>query len=342
MKFKFRRLCLLALAAGMAFASGAQAQTTLQFNRWLPPGHFLQTGVLEEWAKDVEKATEGRVKIQVTASSLGPPPRQYDLVRQGVAGIAWGVPGYTPGRFLTTEGVELPFLGNSAEAMSVAFWRTYKKHFEQAGEFKDVKLLTLHTHTPGELFSNTKPLKTLDNIKGMKIRIINPATAEMTEALGGVAVSAPSSKAYELLSKGVVDATFLTADAVPQFKLMDYVNHQMEVEGGFFNAAFFLVMNKKVWDGLSKADQAAIEKLSGETLAARAGRAWDNQRAIGQKELEAKGVTTVEVTGAELEALKKKVAEVEQNWIEAVSKKGVDGKAALEMIRTEAAHYRAN
>lgn len=338
---RLRLFSALALTVGLMGASAQAQTTTLTFNNWLPPTHFYNTDILQPWADEIEKATDGRVKIQFTASSLAPPGRQFDMVRQGVADMAFSAHGYTPGRYVTGEGAELPFLANSAESLSVAYWRTYQKHFAQANEYRGVKLLSVHVHPPGELFSNTRPLKSLDDLKGMKIRIINPATAEMAQMFGATPIAQPSSKAYELLSKGVVDATFLTADAVPQFRLTDYIHHQMVVDGGFFNASFFLVMNQRKWDQLSEQDQKTLEKFSGEHYAQRVGKIWDDYRAKGQKELEATGVTTTELTGAELEELKTRMQPVEDAWIESVSKLGVDGEAALEMLRSEAAAYEA-
>lgn len=335
---KIKVLSTLALTAGLLGAA-AQAQTTLTFNNWLPPTHFVNTDVLHPWAADIEKATEGRVKIQFTATSLAPPPRQFDMVRQGVADMAFSAHGYTPGRFLTSQGVELPFLANSGESLSVAYWRTYQEHFAKANEYQGVKLLSLHTHAPGDLLTNTRPLTSMDDLRGMKVRINNPGTARIAEVFGAVAVAQPSSKAYELLSKGVVDATFLSVDAVPQFKLTDYIHHQLVVDGGLFNATFFLIMNQSKWDQLSEQDKRIIEEYSGEAYAQRIGRIWDAFQTDAQKELNASGVTVTRIEGEELAKLRAKLSPVEDEWVESVAGLGVDGRAALEMLRREAAAY---
>lgn len=334
---------LLVLVLALPGAGVVQAQTTvLQFNRWIPPTHFVQTEVLNRWAADVETVTEGRVKVQIPSSSLGAPPRQFDLAAQGVADIAWGVQGYTPGRFTSSEGAELPFLSDSAEALSVAFWRTHQKHFEMANEYAGVKLLSLHVQPPGELFTKDRPLRNLADIVGLKIRVVNPATGALAEALGGVAVSAPVTKLYELLSHGVVDGTFLTTDGVPQFKLTDHVKYRMTVVGGFYNSAFFLAMNQRSWDRLSAHNQQAIEKISGEAFAKRIGRAWAEKQAAAEELLRQQGVRHTRIEGEMLQGLKSKLASAEQAWTKAVTEKGIDGGAALKMIRSEAANYRKN
>lgn len=334
---------LLVLVLALLGSSGVRAQTTvLQFNRWIPPTHFVQTEVLNRWAADVEKVTEGRVKIQIPSSSLGAPPRQFDLAAQGVADIVWGVQGYTPERFTSSESVELPFLSDSAEALSVAFWRAQQKYFDKAKEYAGVKLLSVHVQPPGELFTKDRPLRNLDDIKGLKIRVVNPSTGALAKAMGGVAVSAPVTKLYEVLSHGVVDGTFLTTDGVPQFKLTDLIKHRMTVVGGFYNSAFFLAMNQKSWDRLSKQDQQAIEQISGEAFAKRIGRAWDEKQVAAAKQLQQQGVPHTRIDGEMLQDLKRRLSGSERAWIKVAAEKGIDAEAALKMIRAEVANYGKN
>lgn len=336
-----RLLFLAAVGFTSLTANVAEAATVLKFSTWLPPGHFVQKKILDEWADDVAEATDGRVEVQMTASALGPPQRQFDIVRQGIADISWGVPAYTPGRFVTAEVLDLPFLGNSAEALSVAQWRAQQRFFSSAGEYKDVKLLALHAQPPGRIYTDTKPLGDVSDLRGLKIRVLTPATAGMIKALGGAPVSAASSKTYELLSRGIIDGTFFSSDAIPQFKLMDYVHHEMSVDGGFYNACFFLIMNKTKWASLSADDRQAIDKLSGEAFAKRIGRIWDEQALESERLLEEAGVEKVLVQGAALESLRQQIDGGEQDWIEAVSKLGVDGEGAIKFIREQAASYEA-
>ncbi|MEX0729328.1 MAG: TRAP transporter substrate-binding protein [Aquisalimonadaceae bacterium] len=331
--------CVLA-AVGALFASSAQAQTVLTLNRWLPPNHFINTEVLEPWAADVEQATEGRVRIDIPSSSLGPPPRQFDLARRGVADITWSTQGYTPGRFVTSEGVELPFLSNSAEALSVAFWRTHNDYFAEADEYSGVKVLSLHVQPPGSLFTARQRVESLSDIRNLSIRVINPATSRLLEAFDGVPISAPVGQAYEMLSRGVIDGTFLTTDSMPNLNLWGHLNHLLTVDGGFYNTSFFLVMNRASWDRLSEADQQAIESISGEAFSKRVGRIWDDKHAKALEEFEARaGTTHTRVEGKELERLRNALATAEPEWIASVQEKGVNGEAALEMLRREVADY---
>lgn len=339
----FARTLATALLVVAGCGSAVHAATTiLQFNRWLSPSHFIQTELLEPWAADVEKATEGRVRIEMTASSLGPPARQFDLVRSGVAQMTWSATGYTANRFLTGKSVEMPFKTTTAEALSVAYWRVHNKYFAPANEYAGVKLLSLHTHVPGEIYTTKASLTTPEDLKGLKIRIPNPATSDLLKAYGGVGVAAPSSKAYELLSNGVIDGTFLTPDAVTQFNLTDMIKHQLAVDGGFFNAGFYLIMNQAAWGKISEADQKAIKDLSGEAFSRRAGRVWDAEAAKSQKILQEKGVAKMVLDEPHTNALKEKLGNIETAWIQAVAAKKVDGRAALDSLHEEVARYQSN
>ena len=115
----------------------------------------------------------------------------------------------------------------------------------------------------------------------------------------------------------------------------------MSVDGGFYNACFFLIMNKTKWASLSADDRQAIDKLSGEAFAKRIGRIWDEQALESERLLEEAGVEKVLVQGAALESLRQQIDGGEQDWIEAVSKLGVDGEGAIKFIREQAASYEA-
>lgn len=334
---------LILLSAGVAMAGTwavqASAETSLRFNMWLPPKHFVVTKGQKPWAAKVEKATEGRVKVQFTTKSLGSPPRQFDLAKSGVADITWGVQGYTAGRFVSAEIGELPFNGDYAESLSVAYWRTHNKYFAGANEYKGVKIIGLHTHSPGQIMVNSRKVQALTDLKGVKVRVVNPATSQILKLYGGVPVRGPAPKSYELFSKGIIDGSFMTADGILAFKLKKFAKYYIHTPGGIYNTSFFVVMNKAKWDAISAADRKAIEGVSGEALAKQFGAAWDVSEAMGQKLVSgASNITSIK--GPALAALKKKLAFLKNDWFKKVKAKGIDGEAALSYLRTEAANYK--
>ncbi len=312
----------------------------LRYSQWLPPGHWTQRALLHKWFKEMDKATEGRVVIQPTAKGLGAPPRQYQLAVDGIADAVFVVHGYAPGTFPLSEMPELPFLTKSAEANSVAYWRVFKKMFEPAGMHHDVKALSLFLHVPGQIYNNKRAILTLDDIKGLKLRIPNNTTSNALKLLGGVPMAAPVTKLRDGLAKGVFDGTTLTDEAIYAFKIGKFVKFATHIPGGFYNVSFLIAMNQTKWNKVSSKDQATIMAHAGEVLGGkRIGRKWDEREKWAPSQLKEDGVTWTTLTGKPLADLRAKLAVFEQNWIKKAEKAGVDGAAALKMFRREVENY---
>ena len=126
----------------------------------------------------------GKAKCNLLPRGVAAPPATFDAVRNGLADISFTVHGYTPGRFVTTQMVELPFLGDSAEASSVAFQRMYAKYPAFADEHKGVKVLAVFTHGPGIVFNTKRPITKVDDLAGLKFRIGGGMVNEISKSLG--------------------------------------------------------------------------------------------------------------------------------------------------------------
>ncbi len=327
------------LAAGALLAAviavPAQAETTLRLSNWLPPSHPIVKDMVVPWAQQVEKATDGRVKVDILKAPLGAPPAHFDIAKDGIADVTFGVHGYTPGRFTLTQIAELPFLSDSAEALSVAYWRVYDKMLSRADEHKGVKVISVFTHGPGHIFNSQRQVSTPADLDGLKIRVGGGIINDIAKQLGVVPIQAPSSKSYEILSNGVADGIMFPEESVPFFKIERALKYETRVPKGLYNTSFFFVMNKAKWDSLSKQDQAAIDAVSGEAFARMAGKAWDAADAAGAGAIKAAGIQVSTFDAAALDALKGKVAFAEKAFLDAAAAKGVDGAAALQMLRAE-------
>lgn len=334
-----------AVALAMALAGMLRpvaAQTTeLRFNWWIPPTHMQRTLIADPWAKAVEEATQGRVKISFTTTSLGPPPRQFDLVRDGIADVAVAAHGYNPDRFVLAPAVELPFVGNSAEALSVALWRAQEKFFAARNEFEGVKLLGVYTHGPGGVWTRDKIIKSMDDFKGLKVRSGGGAQDEAVKLLGAVAITSPAPTSYEILSKGVADATVFDYNGVPSFKLEKIVKNFLEFPGGLYVASFYYVINEAKFATLSKADQEAVVKVSGEALAKLGGRAWDKVDKDAAAQFPGWGITVTKAEGQLLADMKAALKPLEDKYIATVKeKRGLDGAEIMKFVRETAASYK--
>lgn len=326
---RFGALLGLGIAA-LAPLSGAQAETqVLRFSNWQPPAHFITTNMLIPWAKEVEEATEGRVKIELI-NPLGKPQAHLDLVRNGISDIGMSVYSYTASRFPLIEFAELPFTTEDSGVNSVAFWNTYEKFMQGADEHRGIKVLGAWTSPASVILTTKEHVTSLKDLKGIKLRSPSPLFDTVSKDLGAIPITAPASEAYEMLSRGVIEGMYFQYDQIQNFKLDRLIKTVIAAPGGFGKSAQYLFMNEKKWKALSKADQTAIERVSGRHIAKAFGEKWNQSEQNAIKEFTAQGLKTYHVQGEELEQLKKDLAPIEKNWIKAAQKKNVDGSAALE------------
>ncbi|MCX7561725.1 TRAP transporter substrate-binding protein [Sulfitobacter sp. F26204] len=324
----------LATVAIFLAASPAIAEEKLRVANWAPTSHTLYTDVMQPFARSIEEATEGRVKVDILPAPLGPPPAHFDFAVNGIADITFGVQAYTPGRFKTSSIAEAPFLGDSAEAISVAYWRTYEEHLAQAGEYDQVKVLSLFVHGPGGLFVRGRDATKLEDLDGAKLRVSGGIAHEVTSALGMVPVEASAPQSYELLSQGVVDGIMFPYESVQFFNLNALVDTALIVPGGLYNTSFFVVMNKTRWESLSAADQTAIESVAGEVLARLAGRAFDRADEAARSAVNAH-VKTAIVGGVDLERLQDRLSPVIEDRNAKLKAAGISSRAAVQMMQAE-------
>lgn len=340
----FRRLPAFATAAAAAllaaaFTQGAVAQTVLRYSNWLPAGYPVRVQIVEPWLADIEKATEGRVKVESTPKVVGTVAGQFDVVRDGLADLALIVPGFTPGRFELIEVMEMPFLGDVSSARSPATWRIYKKELERFDEFKGVVVLSLFTGNAAHVFTTAKKeFKTVDDFKGVKLRSPSPAAAQTITLLGGVPVLKPVSEIYELASSGVIDGGVLPPEVVTGFKVDGILKRFTVIPGGFINTVNVIAINPDKWKTIARADQDAILRISGEALARRWGSAHDVFGKEAADQLVKGGTAIDRPNAAMVEQMKLKVKSVETDWFEKARKKGLaDPARVLDDLRKDIA-----
>lgn len=340
---QFRKTLLS--AASLVLAGGlfqtASAETTLTMSSWLPPKHVIVSEMMMPWAEQVEAATEGRVKIKILPKALGKPPAHFDIARDGLADLSYGIHGYQPGRFVLNSTAEVPFLGNDAEDISVAYWRMYKKHLEQANEHKGVKVLGLFTHGPGQIMNTKQEITAIDQLKDMKMRIGGGIVKSVTDNFGIVQLFKPAPQVYELLSRGVADGVMFPLEAIDGFKLENTIKYVTRIPGGLYNTSFFFVMNGKKFDSLSDEDKAAIDSVSGETFARMAGRAFQKRDDTGLEKFHAAGGTITDASPEMVSQIQGWVAGIEADWAAKASDLGVDGAQVLFDMKTEVAKLAA-
>jgi TRAP-type transport system periplasmic protein len=335
--WKKTALALVASASAL-LALPAASQTTLRYSNWLPEGYPVRTKILEPWFAEINKVTQGRVKVETTPKVVGTVPGQFDVIRDGLADIALVVPGYTPGRFELTEVFELPFLGDVAEVRSPATWRIYEKELAKYNEFKGVRVMSVFTGSAAQVYTSKKEIRNLDDFKGVKLRSPQAATSQAITLLGGVPIAKPVPEIYELASGGVIDGGVIVAETIVGFKLQDVLKKVTLVPGGLANTTLLVAMNEDKWNSLSKDDQAAILKVSGEALAKVSGRVHDESERNAFETITKSNATVTRLSAADAEAIKARLAPIEKAWVEKARKKGVtDPEAVIEALRKDIA-----
>jgi len=326
---------LILTLAGVLLPVTVSAQTTLNVTTWVPPSHHLVSGVTMPLCKDIETVTSGRVKCNLLPKSVVAAPQTFDAVRDGLADLSFTVHGYTPGRFALTDAVEFPFLGDTSEATSIAYQRVHDRMLAKLDEHKGVHVLGVFTHGPGQIFNTKRAVTSLKDLEGMKIRVGGGLVNDVAKAVGTVPMLKPAPESYELLSQGVADGVFFPKESVFSFKLDSLVKHATFVPGGLYNVSFVMIMNEAKWKQISAADQAAINKLSGEALARRAGKSWDEADARGEKAMRDANIAITTATPQFVTEIKSRTEGLEKAWIDKVKAKGVDGAAVLSAVRAE-------
>lgn len=319
--------------AAMLFAEGVAADTKILFNVFIPRKHPIFVGVIDSWAKRVNKATEGRVTVSYPASSLAPPPRQWGMVSKSIADAAMLYNPMEARRLKLRLMFELPLIGGSAEATGVAMNRVHQKFFAKAKEYKGVKFLGHFGYPAGHIHMREKKVTTLADLKNVKIRV-GKNSGKMMAALGGVPVPTPGARGHEVISKGVVDGSVYTSGDIAAFKLIRYVKYTTLIPRGLANAGFSILMNQRKWDGLSAKDKKAIESVSYEAIG-RSGRRLDELSAKAIEAMKKGGVSVSTASDALIGEFAKKLAFLETEWLASVKDSGVDGKAALAYYRAE-------
>jgi TRAP-type C4-dicarboxylate transport system substrate-binding protein len=326
--------CALLAALGLA-PQLASAQTIL-FNCFFPPQHYTCRVMLRDWSKAMAKATDGRVKLSIPPKSLAAPPDQYDGVVNGVMDGAIQFNQFISNKVTGIQIAQLPFIGTeSAEAGSVALWRTYHKFFAKKHEYGPVVLLTDYVSSGAEFWSmNDKPIDSIADLKSRKMWALPGVTANIIKATGSAVVAGPAVQMLQIISKGVVDGFVgVSFSSITAFKLTDYTKAVTVFPDKIFTPSFSFFISKKKWDTISPGDRKAIRALSGEKMARHFGQIQDGVNNRSRAKLLEGGLKSIKGDPKMLAQLKKIGQPMTDAWLKKVAAMGVDGKAAITYYR---------
>lgn len=308
---------IAALAGAAAIAAlplPVAAQQVLKFAVTIPPANPMVAELFQVWAKKVSDASGGEITVQVFAGpTLANAANVWERTLSGVTDIGFGIHGAVGVPFPKTVVPSLPFLVDDLPAGSVAMWRLYESGLI-ADEHKDVKVLALVT-SPAQGISSKRPINTLTDLKGVKIRSADRLVADIATALGATPVSVPATETYQALSSGVVTATFAGWTLISTFKLFEQVSNHLESALG--SPPGFIVMNRQSYAKLSPKAKAAIDQNSGEIYSRTFGE-WFQGNANQGREMVKKipNQNIYSLAPAELERWKKATEPVIKAWVD--------------------------
>jgi TRAP-type C4-dicarboxylate transport system substrate-binding protein len=335
-----RRTLLKASAAATlaapALSGFAQQAVTLKFHTFMAPQSNVWLTMHKAWMEKVEKESAGRIKFEgYPAMQLGgTPPQLYDQARDGVVDVIWTLPGNNAGRFPRVEVFELPFMMTNAEATSKAYWEYCQTLAKD--EFKDVQVLALQVHGPGMFHMKDKQIKSVDDLKGLKVRGPTRQITKMLGLLGATPVGMPLPQIPDSLSKGVIDGAVIPWEVVPSVKVHELTKFHSEFDpagGALYTTTFVMAMNQKKYESLSPENKKVIDANSGMATSAWLGKTQQGNDPIGRKAASDRGNSIYTISADKAQEFRRKARAVEVEWVQDMDKRGFNGRALLDGAR---------
>jgi TRAP-type C4-dicarboxylate transport system substrate-binding protein len=335
------------LAAALAVLGPAGAvraqEVALRFHHIWNPQAMAAVEVIAPWCAKVAAESKDRLKCQLlpSMSGGGTPAQLADRVKDGVDDLTITLPGYTPGRFPTTEVFELPFMTNSAEAGARAAWEYFARWSSK--DFAGIRLLAAWVHDEGYVHTNGRQVRSMTDFKGLRLRAPTRQTSRLLAALGASPVGMPLPAIPEAVSKGTIDGFLLPWEVMPSLRLHEMVKFHSETDPSrpaLYSAVFVFAMNQARYDALPADLRKVIDDNSGAELSRRIGRTWDDSQAAGRRAAQERGNAFYTIPGSELDAWVKASAHLADDWVADMNKRGYEGRAMLEDARALLQRYR--
>lgn len=319
----------------LSLAGNASAKPIeISFSNMFPPSHIHgQLG--QEYCDAIEKRTNGKVKMTYyPGGSLVAGAKTYGAVVDGITDIGFSVLGYSRGVFPALEAIDLPVgykNGTQATKIINAFYEKFKPK-----ELDNVKVMLFHAHGPGLIHSQT-PIKTLEDIKGMKVRCYG-FSVKVIEALGGVPVAMAQNEAYEALQKGVCNATLVPMEALKGWKQAEVIKHTTETYSIGYTSGLYIFMNKDKWASLPPDVQAVFEQVNKEWIP-KFGKAWDDSDIAGREFTLQLGNSIIPISPEENARWAEAVKPVIGKWVKEASEKGLPAQDYVDFLQEAVKTY---
>lgn len=317
--------CATALTAALFTATTAlAADMKLKLHTFGAPRQPETKEIFEPLNADFIKHSNGTLSFQTYfGMALGGKAR--DLIAQcenGVVEMSYTLPAYTAGRFPILTGLELPFIGDTGEAMSQAAWDWVDKYAN--AELGNLKLISLNAIDVGVLHTTKTPVRKLEDLKGLKIRVAGRYIGLAVQALGGVPVQMPLPAVYESLARGQTQGMMIPWWITVPFRHAEVTKYHTDVP--IYNSLLMIVMNGETWKSLDAVQKKAVGMSTGKSFAKRYGKAWDDGAESGRKIARDRGNEFIVLPEAEEARWKAAARGAHEAWIKDMDERGHNGK----------------
>jgi len=302
----------------------------LTYAQFQPAAHF-NTKLSETYGKEIEKRTNGRVKITVfSGGTLVAADKTYSGIVTGIADMGQSCLAYTRGKFPLSEVIDLPLgykTGVAATKLINSFYEKFKPK-----EFAETEVMYFMAHSPGIVHSK-KPVYKLEDLRGQRIRCTGLA-AKVVAKLGAVPVAMPMGETYDALSKGVVDGTMGPQEATQGWRWGEVISASTQSFGAGYTTGFFIVMNKQKWNSLPPEVQKVIRDVNREWTE-KNGIEWDLAGKRAEDWMVSLGKKIIPLSAAENGRWAQLVRPLLDEYVESMKKQGLPGKEALDFCLAE-------
>lgn len=305
---------LSVLSTGKAHAQAIRLKVSTYF-----PAPASQSTLLEEFCRELERRTGGRVKVDFyVGGSLVSPVATFDGIVSGITDIGYSHIYYTPGRMPVTEAVGLP-LGYPSAWVSSQVMNDFYEQFKPK-EFERVRILWMNTSPPSAIATSKKPVRKLEDLKGLTIRAPGLA-GQVIRALGGTPAPTPMPEVYDAIAKGVIDGEASNFETLRTFRFAEVVKYSTSVWQITNPFPFYLAMNKDSYGRLPADVKVIFDNLVGEYKEQYI-LMWNAVDFAGREYGVEKGVEFIELPRDEVARWKTAVEPVMDNYIKTMVGRG--------------------
>jgi TRAP-type C4-dicarboxylate transport system substrate-binding protein len=302
----------------------AESEMKIKFSTWHPPVAREVKTVWTPMLDELKKRSNGRIDYTLYAGgALGKGPEHFDIVKKGLSDMGYFTATWTPGRFPLSDVLSLAAYVNGKDVGTDIGNAMYKRILHE--EFKGVKVIELNGCIQAFLWTN-KPVKTLQDCKGLRIRSPGGHQTNYIKAIGAEPVFMPLGDVYLALETGTIDGLVTCPPLVLAFKLYEVAKYGALCAFGCVTEG--VVMNEKSWNNTPDDLKPIIEEVCHNPFSTTGGL---NQKVYKtmMDEIAAKGVNLYTLAEDEAQNWYKGFQEETRKWVKGLEGKGLPAKKAV-------------